>query len=166
MASLKKIIDIVSDYNYEEFTSDQIALFSEGIQKKLPVRQFLDPNFTPGQLEEIIKGLEKKLDVSWYAKVDFHAFAMRQIRYGLEQGLDVSIYAKLEYDPWRMELIFEAIWKNYPLEYYLRQDIKNDKLAMITRFYENRYNLDAIDVMNVDLGYLEDQFIMCKRVAN
>ena len=70
-------------------------------------------NFSCEALKIIYEGLQKKLDVSWYANPEFNCYQMEEIKSGLEKRLDVSWYARPELLPNKCYKLNWLLKKNF-----------------------------------------------------
>ena len=85
------------------FNEEQFKYICYGLEDKLDISWYANPEFSDLQMEEIFLGLENNIDVSHYANPEFDWLQMKEIRLGLEQNLDVSTYTNPSIDWQEME---------------------------------------------------------------
>ena len=100
--------------------------------------------FDGNQKKEILKGLEDKLDVSWYANPDFSTYQMREIRYGLEEKLDVSWYVNPKFYSEQMKEIRKGLhFEVNPNIYYAKTKFSSERIPVIIAMLKTNNNLES-----------------------
>ena len=99
--------------------------------------------FDGNQKKEILKGLEDKLDVSWYANPDFSTYQMREIRYGLEEKLDVSWYVNPKFYSEQMKEIRKGLHFEVNPNIYAKTKFSSERIPVIIAMLKTNNNLES-----------------------
>ena len=147
-------IDLYRRLSFDVFQLEQIRL---GLEKGLPVENYLDPSLNWMEMEgirtdletgidmgpylkkgfdrlqcaEIRQGIQKKLDISKYANTQFLSYQMQEIRQGLEKGLDVDSYADVAFDWMQMKEIRQGLERGLPVELYAKPTFKSSVMRAV-----------------------------------
>lgn len=163
----KKAGGDVEKYRRLSFNVLQLEQIRRGLESKIDVSAYLDPEMSWVEMEEIRTSLESGFDTKSYMERGFSwlqckeiraglqagvkvsvyenrsllAPQMKEIRKGLQLGIDVSSYASPKFDWFQMKEIRKGLMEKLNVSCYAKPEYKHDVMHAIRKGLMDKINL-------------------------
>lgn len=118
LKGMKAKVDILP-YIKEGYEEEQLTQIRIALENGLPeIMDYISPILRGASIRQIRMGLEEKIDVSIYANPNYNWQQMRELRIGLREGLDVTPYRNQLYNWQQMQEIRLGLEENLPVKQY------------------------------------------------
>ena len=118
LKGMKAKVDILP-YIKEGYEEEQLTQIRIALENGLPeIMDYISPILRGASIRQIRMGLDEKIDVSIYANPNYNWQQMRELRIGLREGLDVTPYRNQLYNWQQMQEIRLGLEENLPIKQY------------------------------------------------
>ena len=118
---------------FNQFNEDQRYWITEGLENKIDVSVYANPEMSDSIMEEIFYSQISNIDIMPYVNEGYSLFQLMEIRAGLEANLDISYYNNINFDWQQMERIRVGLEDNLDVSQYAKPELSFEEMEK-TRF--------------------------------
>ena len=133
------------DVNYyldPNLNAEQMAILRKGLKGGLSLKVWLQQGFDWQQLEQIYLGFKADLPIERFGLLEYNGEQMEQIRLGLLQHLDTSCYESPDFSSREMLEIRKGLQKGLDVSKYAKKEYDSIMMREIRRALQDNFEID------------------------